>query len=318
MSERILRKSIRKLFEIAQENNLYAIHFKFTGGEATLNENLLIKATRYIHKLSKENKIDNLITLITNAVSISSELLDFIKENNIAISLSLDGLQQDHDRNRILPSGEGSFSYVEKNLNRFLNVNINPLILCTVSPENLDNLPNFVEYLLKKELLFNLSFERSARLLERENDVIDVFKEIFQVIENNLPKYNLLSGILDKVSFAFPHETACLINKNFIVIDQNGKIPTCQMNMGNVCSSIDSPDPFSDLRKSDNAFLNPPVDQKTNCAKCQWRYWCGGGCPLLTKRLKGTAATSSPYCNIYKALIPDMIRLEGVRMLKYS
>ena len=58
------------------------------------------------------------------------------------------------------------------------------------------------------------------------------------------------------------------------------------------------------------------VDEKDECRDCQWKYWCAGGCPLETYRKTGTYTAKSPNCNIYKALFPEIIRLEGLRMLE--
>ena len=63
---------------------------------------------------------------------------------------------------------------------------------------------------------------------------------------------------------------------------------------------------------------NPPVDEKTGCRECPWRYACAGGCPLRTHFSGGRYDQRSPYCAIYQALFPAALRLEGLRMLKYE
>ena len=53
------------------------------------------------------------------------------------------------------------------------------------------------------------------------------------------------------------------------------------------------------------------------CRDCEWKYWCAGGCPLTTYRATGRYDVKSPNCNIYKAIYPQAMRLEGLRLLKY-
>jgi uncharacterized protein len=60
------------------------------------------------------------------------------------------------------------------------------------------------------------------------------------------------------------------------------------------------------------------VEEKEGCRTCDWRYWCTGGCPLLTYRATGRSDIKSPNCNIYKALFPEALRLEALRLLKYE
>lgn len=50
----------------------------------------------------------------------------------------------------------------------------------------------------------------------------------------------------------------------------------------------------------------------------EWKHWCTGGCPLATFKATGRYDIQSPNCNIYKALYPEALRLEGLRLIKYS
>ncbi len=60
------------------------------------------------------------------------------------------------------------------------------------------------------------------------------------------------------------------------------------------------------------------VEEKAGCRDCTWRYWRSGGCAVATFRATGRYDVKSPNCNIYKAIYPQALRLEGLRMLKYS
>ncbi len=46
--------------------------------------------------------------------------------------------------------------------------------------------------------------------------------------------------------------------------------------------------------------------------------WCAGGCPALTYRVTGRFDVRSPNCRIYQALFPEVLRLEGLRLLQYA
>lgn len=61
-----------------------------------------------------------------------------------------------------------------------------------------------------------------------------------------------------------------------------------------------------------------PVSTKADCADCTWRYWCAGGCPLLTHRLTGRVDVKSPYCDVYGAIYPEVVRSEGLCLLKWG
>jgi hypothetical protein len=51
-----------------------------------------------------------------------------------------------------------------------------------------------------------------------------------------------------------------------------------------------------------------PHTLSPSCAQCPYRNYCASGCP----RLEG------PYCHIYQALIPFLLRLESKRLIRES
>lgn len=64
--------------------------------------------------------------------------------------------------------------------------------------------------------------------------------------------------------------------------------------------------------------LNLLSDEKEGCRDCTWRYWCPGGCAVATFRATGRYDVKSPNCNIYRAVYPQALRLEVLRLLKYA
>jgi uncharacterized protein len=77
-------------------------------------------------------------------------------------------------------------------------------------------------------------------------------------------------------------------------------------------------DPLAFIRADSIHVQNPSVEGKKGCRDCEWRYWCTGGCPLLTYKTSGRYDVKSPYCRVYKAIYPELLRLEGLRLLKYA
>ncbi len=107
--------------------------------------------------------------------------------------------------------------------------------------------------------------------------------------------------------------------ENYLVIRYDGKLLSCQTTQNRVIGSIDDPDLIESMVKGN--FIRPlglTVEGKNSCHNCQWKYVCCGGCPLLTFFQKGTYTTNSPYCNVYKALIPEVLKVEASRFIKYG
>jgi uncharacterized protein len=86
------------------------------------------------------------------------------------------------------------------------------------------------------------------------------------------------------------------------------------MDMEHPVTDFRASDPLGAVRASHLGLVNPAVEEKEECASCEWRYYCAGGCPLQAFQTGGSYENKSPNCGIYKALFPDMLRLEQLRL----
>ncbi|MBC8550445.1 MAG: SPASM domain-containing protein [Candidatus Brocadiales bacterium] len=53
-----------------------------------------------------------------------------------------------------------------------------------------------------------------------------------------------------------------------------------------------------------------------DCKNCQWSLICAGGCPVVSSVTNGSAASASPYCEIFKAMIPRLIEIKALRLIQ--
>lgn len=72
------------------------------------------------------------------------------------------------------------------------------------------------------------------------------------------------------------------------------------------------------IRDNSVGLRNLLVEEKEGCRDCTWRHWCSGGCAAATFRATGRFDVRSPNCNIYKAIYPQALRLEGLRILRFA
>jgi uncharacterized protein len=103
-----------------------------------------------------------------------------------------------------------------------------------------------------------------------------------------------------------------------VVIDHHGDVSKCHMEIERTLGSVFSADPLQLVRRDNTTLRNLPVVEKEGCRDCTWRFWCSGGCAVATFRATGRYDIKSPNCNIYKAIYPQALRLEGLRLLKYA
>lgn len=85
----------------------------FYGGEPLLNFSLIKFATNYAKEVF-EPEFSPRFTITTNGTLLTEEVAYFLIQNNFDILISIDGPEEEHDRNRIFSGGKSSFSLCYK------------------------------------------------------------------------------------------------------------------------------------------------------------------------------------------------------------
>lgn len=116
MSLEMAKKGIDFLIAHSQESN--RIDVGFYGGEPLLEFELIKKCIEYAKEQAEGKKIAFSIT--TNATLLTEEIIKYLSENDIMITISLDGPKEIHNKNRkFAGSGTGSFDKIIENLETF-------------------------------------------------------------------------------------------------------------------------------------------------------------------------------------------------------
>ena len=97
MSEQTLLNALQKFSTYLQEHKMRDGTVLFYGGEPTLKFDLVKKAVLF----GKTQPVKMKFSIITNGTLLTEEYMKFIKENNIQLSISLDGPKELTDHSRI-------------------------------------------------------------------------------------------------------------------------------------------------------------------------------------------------------------------------
>lgn len=241
----------------------------FYGGEPLLNFDLIKEVVGYISNIGYKP----FYNITTNGTLLSGEKLDFLVQNDFAISISFDGPKEEHDRNRVFSNGKGTFETVMKNIKEFKRKYPDYLKCGILSvydlktdfqkcknffDQNRENLPRIlrVDPVKTQETSYYEQFtiedaERSEKQLEnlRKKWMKEVLpgKEILDYggILFGVSYVNLLIRPIGKTvrSSLMPYTGAC-IPGNKIAVRPNGTINICErisdnFPIGNVQTGLD-------------------------------------------------------------------------------
>ncbi len=316
------RQAVDAILRTAQNNHFQRVKIKYAGGEATLDFGHVLALHDYARQQAARHDLTLDSVVLSNGVAWSQRMIAALQAHDLRLMISLDGIGAAHDDQRPFASGHGSFSHVVRTLDRLASAGVTPTISVTITDNNLATLPETVDWLLQRQLPFTLNFYRAndcvtspSDLTLRNDQVIAALYAAFAVIEANLPPFSLLDCLADLAQLDAVHDRPCGAGQNYLVIDHNGHVARCHMELAHPVTDITAADPLLALRARPTGWRNGPVSEKTSCQSCTWRHWCAGGCPLLTYRATGRWDVQSPYCQVYQAIFPKILRLEGLRLL---
>ena len=317
--------AVEAVFRAALAHDFRAVKLKYAGGEPTLNFKLIVRLHEHARALAARHKLTLRAVVLSNGVALKPEMLTWLKNEGVRLMISLDGVGSAHDAQRAFADGRGSFAFVVRGIKTALALGIRPSLSITVTAHTVHHLTKVVAFALDHDLPFNLNFYRdwsnipSAAAWRAESEqLVRGMRAAFKVIEARLPRRRLIDALVDRSAFNAPHARPCGAGHHYLVVDHRGRIARCHMEIERPVTDIFAQDPLSAVHVAADGFRNIPVDERTECRTCTWRYWCAGGCPLLTHRVTGRDDVQSPYCEVYRALYPDVLRLEGLRLLKWA
>jgi uncharacterized protein len=325
MSEETAQRAVDAIFRSARKHHFERVILRYSGGEASLRLHNVLAVHDYAQMLAHDHSMQLKGLLLSNGVFFTDDMIEQLKERGIGIMISLDGVGRYHDAQRPFVNRRSSFQQVNRTIKRLLAHRLIPNISITVSQRNAAGLPELMSYLLEDDLPFNLNYYRDnehalhpEQLQVAEEAMIAAIRRAMQVIEARLPRRSLLASFIDKANIAEPHQHTCSVGRNYLVIDQHGGIAKCHAQIEQTVSTVEADDPLWYVQNDQQGVQGLSVDEKEGCKSCQWRYWCSGGCPVLTYRLTGRYDIKSPYCQVYQTLFPDVLRLEALRLLQYG
>lgn len=318
--------TLRSAKNAAQTSGLRAIKLKYAGGEPLLRFPLIVELQQYAQASAEQAGFALAGVVISNGTLLTAEMVKQMQALKLRLTISLDALpSQTGNLQRAYSDGRDAARETMQAIDLSLEQGVTPEISITVSSRNIGGLPKLLEWVLQRDLPFSLNFYRESACSQhyqdlrlQEETMISGMLAAYKVIEANLPNRSLLASLADRANFAMPHIRTCSVGQSYLVFDPMGRVAKCQMQLDQPVTSIHADDPLAVIQADSSGMHNPTVDEKGECATCQWKYWCAGGCPLEAFRTTGRYTAKSPHCNIYKALYPEVLRLEGLRLLKYA
>lgn len=324
MSEETLEILIKKALEYA------TIHcsFGFQGGEPTLRGLDFYRRVVELQKKYNVHHAEIANAIQTNGLLIDDEWAQFLHENRFLVGLSLDGIKDVHDQNRLDPEGKGTFNRVLQAAQKLTAHQVDFNLLTVVTNRTADAITKIYNFYRRSNLLYqqyipcldpleeergsspySLTPEKYAKFLKTLFDLWyrDVTAGRFIYI-----RYfeNLLGMLMGRRPESCGMSGQCAIQN---VVEADGSVYPCdfycldQWKLGNIRT-----DSFESMAKCEAAqrFLMEGTLGREQCRECEYAPICRGGCRRDREPL---GEGGNYFCEAYKGFFAYALpRLQGM------
>ena len=118
MNEEIAKQSVDFMF--AESDDSPTVNLTFFGGETLMNFKVLKSALAYARERAGALGKEVNSSLTTNATLLREEVIDWIVENDVGVTVSIDGAREQQDKHRTFSNGMGSYDIIIPNIKQLL------------------------------------------------------------------------------------------------------------------------------------------------------------------------------------------------------
>lgn len=307
MTEETARESVDFLLREAGK----VAHITFFGGETLLNFPVLAKTIDYAKRRAAEEGKDVDFSLTTNATLLRPEIIEFIAEHRIGVTISIDGPKEVQDKFRVFNNGSGSYDLVAPKIRELLKRHRSRPIgaRVTLTSGNMD-VTRIFKHLTEDIGFWEVGFapvttaaargyaisdEGYDRMLGQFRDLAHEFLEAS--VANRHHGFSNVKETLEElhkgVSKAFP----CGAGLGLLGVATDGDVALCHRFAGSDAHKVGTVRDGVD-REAQTAFLQKHhIANKTDCSVCWARPLCSGGCyHEAHTRYGDTAHANLHYC----------------------
>ncbi|MCY3704441.1 MAG: quinohemoprotein amine dehydrogenase maturation protein [Gammaproteobacteria bacterium] len=318
------RESVDFMFEQGGSNRL--VHLTFFGGETLLNFKLLKSTTAYARQRAREVGKEVDFSLTTNATLLKPEIVDWLAENRVGVTVSIDGPREVQDGLRVFSNGMGSYDIILPKIKDLLaRHRTRPIgARVTLTSQNLD-VKHIFRHLTEEIGFWEVGFAPVTSSSCRDFSISDAgydkmlgqFEELaHDFLEHACAdRHHGFSNVKDTleeihkgVSKAYP----CGAGLGLMGVATDGDVALCHRFAGSDEHKIGSVSEGVDVDVQYDYLKKHHINSKTDCRTCWARPICAGGCYHEAHTRYGTTATPNlHFCEWVRSWTDTCLRVYG-------
>lgn len=303
---------------------LEEIQLVFFGGEPLLNFDLIKSVTSYTRQRAAKKAKSVSFAITTNGTLLNDKVIAFLHENEIGITISMDGNESVHDRYRRFPDGSPSYARIMPKVQKLLKApHRKPVVARVTVAGTPDGVSETMAHLLEVGFAevgfapvttengdYQMSHWQMAQLLEQFQNLAEQFADA--ALSGSFFGFTNIIDLLVVLHEGEVKRHPCGAGLGLFSVNTDGNLYLCQRmvdqpeaRMGNIEAGFNQ-EAIGKFR------ARAAIDQKKPCLTCWSRAVCAGGCyheALL--REGGLTKPNLHYCDWIKQWVAIGLQIYG-------
>lgn len=308
MSKETAKQSVDYLLEHSYgEDSVTIVLF---GGEPFLNWDVLTYIVEYSDAEAQKRGKKVTYSLTTNGTLLSEQKVAFLNQYSVGVSVSMDGSEAYHNKNRPFAGGQGSYDSVNKNVTKLIeSQRTAPVGTRVTVAKGFEEIEASLKHLLSKgfyevgfapvtESNMNLSLDEEdlESLLNQFEEITDTY--VSHAIKNEYIGFSNLTNLLRELHKGENKAYGCGAGLGFFAVSPEGDLYLChrfnedeRFKMGDIYDGLNR-------TKQKDMLAELHIDNKSTCQTCSLKHICSGGCYYEALERQGDyRKPNKHYCN---------------------
>ena len=324
MAEETAKESVEFLLEESRGQDV--AHITFFGGETLLNFPVLQDTVAYARRRAAEEGKRIEFSLTTNATLLRPEIIEWLADNQIGVTISIDGPKEVQDGLRVFPNGKGSYDVVEPKIKELLKRHKTRPIgaRVTLTQKNMDVLKIF------RHLTEDMGFwevglapvttqdQRDYAITsEGKDDMLEQFGVLAQewlecALNDEHHGFSNVKDTLEEIHKGVSKAYGCGAGLGLMGVATDGDVSLCHRFAGSPEHTIGSVTDGIDRDKQGEFLVDHHIASKTDCHTCWARPICSGGCYHEAHVQYGTSSHPNlHYCTWVRSWTHPCLEIYG-------
>jgi uncharacterized protein len=324
MNEQTARESVDFMLRESGENRM--AHLTFFGGETLLNLPVIQFAIRYARERAAETGKDVDFSLTTNATLLRPDVIEFLAENRVGVTISIDGPKEMQDQFRVFQNGTGSYDIVAPKIRELLRSHRTRPIgaRVTLTSQTLD-IRTIFRHLREEIGFWEVGFAPVTTAPNRQyaigdegfDTMLDQFRSLAgefleSALQNRHHGFSNVKDTLEEIHKGVSKPYPCGAGLGLMGVSTDGDVALCHRFAGSDSHKLGTVRDGIDRLVQIGYLEKHHIDEKTDCRRCWARPLCAGGCYHEAHTRYGeTAHPNLHYCEWIRGWTDTCLKIYG-------